>query len=268
VSQQMTITRVMEGDEWGNDYGRNQSYTLDLQLEDGSVVQDIVSNRKIRDGTHKEPQENEVVWGDLLPMGKNQRKLKLDYDAMKEHGSGSSPRSSRPSESSTGTKSSEVDWDAKEARITRQAVLKVLSPSINEHGGLTASIKATVEEIEQFVSEAPSRPLGQGVSQGQPPSTFPSDSGSPAASGSPPADDSHEWMENLLIQGGASSYAAGRLASFAIEELSPENLKKCEGLLSNLDSQVEGRKRLETSYTKAKGEPVPQMDPHEDDIPF
>jgi hypothetical protein len=100
------------------------------------------------------------------------------------------------------------------------------------------------------------------------PSTFPSDSGSPAASDPPPADDSHEWLENLLIQGGASTYGAGKLAAFATEEFSPENLKKCEALLSNLDSQVEGRKRLETSYVKVKGEPVPQIDPHEDDIPF
>jgi len=112
---------------------------------------------------------------------------------------------------------------------------------------------------------------GQKASQGAA-STSGSPHSSPPPQGAAPdsfsAGEEHQWLENLLIQGGASTYGAGKLANFALEELSPENLKKCEALLSNLDSQVEGRERLETSYTKAKGEPVPQVDPIDDDLLF
>lgn len=276
MSQQMTITRVMEGDEWGNDYGRNQSYTLDLQLEDGSVVQDIVSNRKIRDdGSHKEPQEQEVVWGDLLPMPKGQRKLKLDYDAMKEHGSGSPSRSSRPSESSTGSKSSggETDWTIRNAEIRRQHSQEMAVRVLTATGALSdpqakpdhisAWIKQWADEFDQDAIAA-----GQKASQGQSPSTFPSDSGSLAASDSPSADDTGQWLENLLIQGGASTYGAGTLARYALEKLRPDDLQKCEALLGNLDTIGEGTKRLEASYEKAEGEPVPQEDPDEEPLPF
>lgn len=41
-----------------------------------------------------------------------------------------------------------------QASIVRQVALKILSPSINEAGGLTPALKATAQEIENFIGEA------------------------------------------------------------------------------------------------------------------
>lgn len=186
---------------------------------------------------------------------------------------------SRPSESSTGTRSSsgETNWTERNAEIRRQHSQQVAIEALALAKFAPTTFEMLKSEIDSWADyfDADAIAAGQKASQGAGAGT--EGGGSPTSSSvhskaAPPPEqspaDAHEWLENLLIQGGASTYGAGKLASFATEELSPENLKKCEALLSNLDSQVDGRERLEASYTKAKGEPVPQEDPDEEPLPF
>lgn len=273
MSQRMTITRVMEGAEWGNDYGRNQSYTLDLELEDGSVAQDIVSNRKIRDdGSHKEPQEQEVVWGDLLPMGKNQRKLKLDYDAMKERGSGGGyeAKTGTSGGSNNSSKGSAPGRDI-DASIARQVALKIVAPLIIEEKGLHRTTREIVTEIEAFILEAgraPEPPVDLSGARKEEPDPV---AAVAQAFDATPVDDTHQWLENELVVAGASSVAARSLATYAVEKLLPEQRKTLEGELRSTDdaSKASGRRRLEASYVKTEGHAVPTDAPEDDpSIPF
>jgi hypothetical protein len=287
MSEQMTIVRVMEGDEWGNDYGRNQSYTLDLELTDGSVVQDIVSNRKIKDdGTHNEPNESEVIWGDLEPMSKGRRKLKLDYDAMKNEGSSASG-SSRPSESSTSSSGRNIDHS-----IARQVALKILAPTINQEG-LSVGVQREVVEIETFILEA-----GQKASQGAAQTgDSPHSSSPPAAPDSPPADlsgarteepghtslnyprsdlpdvDRDHIMQLLSSAGMIFAGAQEKVADYILTQLSVSGREKAalNGLQDqNLDRQSAVLAQLKTETEKWLGSPLPQGDAldGEEDPPF
>lgn len=148
-----------------------------------------------------------------------------------------------------------------DASIARQVALKVLSPTLNKEG--FDYTRPIVELVEKFILEA-----GQNADQGAAPLPAGGSPRSGVAPDPPPADkDEHWWLSNLIEQGGASSHASGVLATYALEQLSEENRKKCEALLSHLDTQEEGRKRLEASYVKAVG-PVPQKPDLDDDIPF
>jgi len=83
------------------------------------------------------------------------------------------------------------------------------------------------------------------------------------------ADDSHQWIESLLVVAGAGS-AARELALYAVNKLRPDQLKTLEGELNDPEQsrKVEGLKRVEASYEKAEGHPVPVAPVAEDDIPF
>jgi hypothetical protein len=281
MSERLIIDVVSAEDVWSNSYGEYQAYMLDVKTEDGRIVGNVSSNRKLKDdGSHFEPKEGEEVWGSLESKGGGKWKLTLDSQRMKAEPLGGSRPASRPSESSTGTKSSkgETDWEVRNAEIRRQhsqemavRVLAIVGLPTKGTTDIVRDIAVLADEFDQDAIAAGQK-ASQGAGAGTGGGGSPTSSSVHSTSAPPPeqssAKDTHWWLSNLLEQGGASSYAADKLASFAIEELSPENLKKCEGLLSNLDSQVDGRKRLETSYTKAKGESVPQIDPAEDDIPF
>lgn len=287
-----TVTGVHDRKEWTGNYGPMVSYVLDLEDESGHKSMDVELNRKPES---REPEVGEQFVGHL-ESGKFGDKLKIDFEATKELHKGGGGSQFRSSETSTSNNSKpastgEVDWDAKEARITRQAVLKVVAPTINELRSLTPEIKAVVEDIEKFVSEAPKRPLGQKASQGAVPATSSPQESPPlgAAPDSPPVDlsgarteepkpslnfdkseipdDAHQWVESLLVVAGAGS-AARELALYAVNKLRPDQLKTLEGELNDSEQgrKAEGLKRVEASYEKAEGHPVP--DRNEDDIPF
>jgi hypothetical protein len=113
-----------------------------------------------------EPQPGEEVTGEFSQKPDGSWKFSK---GTKDKAGGGGSTETRTSNNSKASKD-DVDWDAKEARITRQAVLKILSPTINkmatEGRVVCDSTRILVEELEQFVSEAPKRPLGQGTSQG------------------------------------------------------------------------------------------------------
>lgn len=304
MSQQMTITRVMEGDEWGNDYGRNQSYTLDLELADGSVVQDIVSNRKIKDdGTHKEPQEQEVVWGDLLPMGKNQRKLKLDYDAMKEHGS-----SPRPSGGSTESKTSnspkqETDWEVRNAEIRRQhsqeMALRFMEIGGNVPGRVGVDLIADLADwFDQDAIAAGQKASGQRSAQGAAPNDSPRLDSLAAAPDQVPADldfsgarteepkpslnypksdlpDVDRDHVMLLLSSAGMTFAGAqeKVADYILTQLSVSGREKAalSGLQDqNLDRQSSVLAQLKAETEKWLGSPLPQGDALDgsENVPF
>lgn len=266
-----TVSGVHDRKEWSGNFGPMVTYVLDVTDETGHKAMDVELNRKPES---REPEEGERFVGHL-ESGKFGEKLKIDFEATKELNRGGGHREASTSNTSKPASSKgDVDWDAKEARIMRQAVLKIIAPMIHAKGDLTLDLKRVCEEIEDFIVAAPSRPLDQKASQGAGAGTgeggSPRPFSDPVRKAPPPEEapkDTHWWLSNLLEQGGASSHAAGILANFALEELSPENLKKCEALLSNLDSQVDGRERLEKSYVKAHG-PLPTREELDEDIPF
>ena len=201
---------------------------------------------------------------------------------------GQRPRSSEASTSnnSKGLPSGgETNWTERNAEIRRQHSqdmslrwLAMLGPDVGPR-----SISDVWDVADAFDADAIA--AGQRASQGQLPSPSAGESQAAAPeqssaidfsgarkeepSPSEPVDD-HQWLENLLVLGGASNWAAGKLATYALDKLRPDDLKKCQALLSDLDTASEGRKRLEASYEQAEGEPVPQADPLDngDSIPF
>lgn len=287
----MTITRVMQGDEWGNDYGRNQSYTLDLQLEDGSVVQDIVSNRKIKDdGTHKEPQEQEVVWGDLLPMPKGQRKLKLDYEAMKQGGApqqfshGSSSETST-SNNSKPASSGEVDWDRKNGEIRRQHSQEMALRTMAIIGWPSKGTSDILRDVAFLADEfdADAIAAGQKASQGAVPATSSPqespplgaapDSSSVDLSGArttePGVTDRDEVLKLLDYAGLVHAPAREKVADYITGPLLVEGRSDAAlSALQDLDRQGNALAQLQTKTEEWIKGPLPTADGFDDSIPF
>ena len=76
-----------------------------------------------------------------------------------------------------------------------------------------------------------------------------------------------QWVLKVCEDAGLSSYPAGKLANF-IGRLNAEQQKRAVGGLSDIDTQGETLTKLKSSYQQTEGEPLPESDPQEDDIPF
>src|ERR1700744_1736756 len=104
MSQTYEVTRVMsEGP--GEDM---ETYSLDLQTPDGQEqFLNCARFCKVTNGSHKEPQQGEVFYADLLPMkDPNRKKVKVDYEATKELKKGGGGSHHHSSESSTASRGS------------------------------------------------------------------------------------------------------------------------------------------------------------------
>lgn len=114
---------------------------------------------------------------------------------------------------------------------------------------------------------------GQAASQGVPP--IAADGAASAlsvgASGKPPAsqpaDDSHQYLCTLLETAGLFPNQATALADYILT-LTPEKVELARGGLENLDTAPAYLEKLTTAYTRDKGEPLPQSENPDDDIPF
>lgn len=94
-----------------------------------------------------------------------------------------------------------------------------------------------------------------------------SDGSGPASAQASEEGEDPEWVLKVCEDAGLSAYPAGKLARF-IEKLKPEQQKRAVGGLCELDTQGETLTRLKSAYEEHEGEPLPESDPQEDDIPF
>jgi hypothetical protein len=77
----------------------------------------------------------------------------------------------------------------------------------------------------------------------------------------------HQWLCQLLEDAGLDATGAHALGSFMVGRFNPEQIKKAETGLQDIESQQDTLSRLRTAYEKATGTllPVPSDDPQ---IPF
>lgn len=268
MSETYTVRDVREGKVKPNPHGGGnlQAFYVDFVRPDGKLEMGVYWQRK--EGNVPQPEES--VFGDIT---------EGDYGPrFKQAKGGPSPA---PREASTGGNVSsttgakqETDWDAIGAEKRRchsqEMALRFMAIGGNVPGLVGVDLITHLADWFDADAIAAGQKASQGAGAGTGEGGSPRHSSVQPTSAPPPEEapkDDHWFLENLLVQGGASSHAAGTLARFALEELSPENLKKCEGLLSNLDSQVDGRERLEKSYVKAHG-PLPAEDDDGLDLPF
>jgi hypothetical protein len=178
------------------------------------------------------------------------------------------------SNSSKGQSKGDVDWDVRNAEIRRQhsqeMALRFVMHPLPENFVL-ADLKTTIDWFDQDAIEAGQKASGEapvdfsGARKEEP---------DPVAAiakefdATPVYDDSHQFIANELNVGGASLHSASVLATFAVEKLLPNQRQTLEGELRGDDSSKNAAlKRIEDSYLKAEGHPVPapQDDPT---IPF
>lgn len=264
-----TVIGVHDKEEWTGNYGAMVSYVLDLEDESGFKSMDVKLNRKPES---REPEVGETFIGNL-ESGKFGDKLKIDFEATKELKKGGGGSQFRSSETSTGKPKGDVDWDRRNAEIRRQhsqqvaiEAVTLLGPAASgEQGPLRAAIK---DWADWFDIDA----IGAGVRHSAPDSNHPEPSVdlSGARTEEPSTsmpDDTHQWLESLLGVAGAT-HGARELALYAVNKLRPDQLKTLEGELNDheQDRKAHGLKRLEASYEKAEGHPVPAD--NFDDLPF
>jgi hypothetical protein len=140
--------------------------------------------------------------------------------------------------------------DNRQASIVRQVALKILAPSINEAGGLTASLKAKAEEIERFVMAASQTP--------QQPST------------AVPAHSEEKDLHELLEAAGLHYEAARVVTAYVDDQFSPEQRDTAIGRLNDPNQAQGALAKLKELAETHNGEPLPAdvSDPADDPIPF
>lgn len=295
MSRQFEVKAVHGEPRAWEGHGKNfLSYNVDFEPLGGGAVEMNVEWAQV--DTTPAPTAGQKVAGDISE-GNFGPKFKKDNEATKEMGGGAPQQFSSSSEATaSNTAKTEVDWDAKEARITRQAILKVVAPTINEVRSLTPEIKAVVEDIEQFVAEAPKRPLGQGASQGAVPATSSPQVSPPlgAAPGSPPVDLSgarteepqpkislnfdrseipttnrDEVLKLLDYAGLAHAPAREKVADYITGPLLVEGRSDAAlSALQDLDRQGNALAQLVKGTETWVGNKLPSAPVAEDDIPF
>jgi len=126
VSEVFEIVSVGGARYWENDYGSYLAYPLDLKDEAGHTHLGVEWSRKInpQTGEARQPQVGEQVAGDVQS-GARGNKLRVDYDATKELGGGSSGGGSHPASKSKEWKPESEFDPQKVARISRSAAQKV-----------------------------------------------------------------------------------------------------------------------------------------------
>lgn len=263
----LTVTGVHDKKEWEGKFGPMVSYVVDITDETGMTTMDVEWNRKPES---REPQEGERLVGHLEP-GPYGEKLKVDFEATKELGG--SPRPSGGSESKTSNNSKgDVDWDARNAEIRRQHSQQVAIEAmvLGKHEAATNDqLRRMITDWADWFDQDAIAAGMKASSKTEWDATATEIDLSGARTQEPGTDDAHSWIENLLVVAGCPTYPAGKLATYAVTKLKPDQLKTLESELNDEDDtrKQAGRKRVEASYVKAEGQTVPQLDP-DDDIPF
>lgn len=249
----MTVYEVKsvhgEPKEWSGQYGPMLTYKLDLQSDEG-FAGGVELNRKPES---RAPQAGERVAGHLEE-GKYADKLKIDFEETKALKQGGSEAPSAGT--SSGARNDDVG-----ARIERMAVIKALGSKLSQTDALTNDQKRHVEELETFISQASqaSGATRSEVAGTSPPSTSPAPEKTP--------DDTHQWLTKLLEDAGLDSTGAHAIAGFIVAKFSPDQVRRAETGLKDIETQQDTLSKLRIAYEKATGEvvPVPSDDP---EIPF
>lgn len=239
-----TIKSVGEPKPWSNDFGSFLSYPVDLQGDgdDGRVALGVEWSRK---SDSKPPQAGDRIVGDITE-SQYGSKIKVDYDATKELKGGGRPSGGgEHSFSRGGAKSPD-----QQASIQRQVALKILAPTINSDG-LTENVKATVEEIEDFINAA----SGGEATRAEP---------VPASS---PPQATHQELHGLLEKAGLNSNASRVVTDYALTNMSAEEQDAALSMLGNPDRASAAVKRLSEKAEAHYGSPLPSENP-DDEIPF
>jgi hypothetical protein len=282
----MTIARVTKENEWEGKFGKNQAYSLDLKLADGTLEMGVTSNRKLKDdGSHNEPKEGEAIWGDILPDGRGGEKLKMDYTAMKENGSGSS---SRPSGSSAESKASsgggwkpESQYDPeKTARIGRahaqDMAIALLGLPCSDSASLDkASLKAVVIDwtdfFERDVNEAGEKAAqGAATAKGAATPPSPPDIVAPRPEQPSAVIDEGEIEKALDTAGLVNAGARSSVALWMATELPEERVLKAIRNLTDPGAGLQAKtlEALKSNTEKHLGGPLPKADSTDEEIPF
>jgi hypothetical protein len=202
-----------------------------------------------------EPQPGEEVTGEFSQKGDGSWKFSKGSKDKPQGGSTGS------TESFKGGKSDDVQRQiirqhSQSAAIAYQALL-------DEKPNL-AGLKFLIDWFDADV-------LGQAAKQTQGSAAPAKEGAPPPASASPgsvsqPADE-HQWFCKLLETAGLSFGPASKLATFILEKLSPEQIKKADNGLTDLDTMAKTLGQLESVFRQTTGE-VLVDDNSDDDIPF
>lgn len=283
MSTTYEIKRVHDGPkEWESKKFKKRylNYSLDLAAEDGSLEAGVESNRQLKDdGSHNEPRAGETVMGDI-----NDGKLTLDYDAMKDLDGSTRPtrEASTSGKAKPWTPEQERDPE-RSARILRQhsqgLAVQVLiamgdfkDVQAQEHAiEIYSQLRAWTDHFDQDVIEAGQKAVaGQDGALPKQQDTPPPVEEKPAQQ-QPPADDSHQYLSNLLETAGLSSYPASKLADYVLGR-EPKVIAKAEHGLQDFDTQGKTLAGLKAAFERDEGEPVPSGPSGpmsgDDDIPF
>lgn len=257
---------------WTSSHGGNFfSYTVDLEC-DGVKEMGVEWNKK---DTSPAPTVGESVAGHIEE-GKYGDKFKIDYEATKELGGnrGSSETSTAAGGNSKGGWQPESERDPERAaRILRQhsqsAALSYLATVKGDfkfwaEGELSTTFldNALKPLIDWFDADVLGQTAKQAVGTEKSESAVP-----PFSSASSQPADEHQWFCKLLETAGLGFGSASKLATFILEKLSPEQIKKADNGLSDLDTMAKTLGQLESVFRQTTGEVLVDEDP-DSDLPF
>lgn len=257
---------------WTSSHGGNfLSYKVDLEC-DGVKEMGIEWNKK---DTSPAPSVGEQVAG-IIEEGKYGDKFKIDYEATKELGGngGSSETSTAAGGNSKGGWQPESERDPERAaRILRQHSQSMAVQAAVGAGYFQGEITITKlqDDLLPLIDWFDADVLGQTAKQTQGSAAPAKEGAPPPASASPgsvsqPADE-HQWFCKLLETAGLGFGSASKLATFILEKLSPEQIKKADNGLSDLDTMAKTLGQLESVFRQTTGEVLVDEDP-DDSIPF
>lgn len=180
---------------------------------------------------------------------------------------GSSPRPSGGSTSSASTgKSPDVQRQIIRQHSQEMALRFIALADSPDHDGELSRVFLLADRFDADV-------LGQVASEG-PGSGAAGDLSSPAVRGESepashpqPATNEHEWFMKLLGDAGLQSDPAHKLATLIVEKFKPEQIRKAEVGLGDIQTMAGTLAELEKVYRLTKGE-ILVAEPSDDDTPF
>ena len=266
MSETYLIEAVGEPREWTNDHGSFLAYPLTLEGVAGP-------KEWSRKPSSRTPAVGERIVGDI-----NGDKIKVDLNATKELGGGSSGGGgSRPASKSREWKPESAYDPEKVARIGRahaqEMALRMLAIDAVQTGREdfrfnTADVFKLADEFQADVDQAAAKAAqGGGVTD--------AGNGSEGAPDTPgrhpvPAQDPdyHQRLSTLLEAAGVNNAAARAITNYALENMTVEEQDAAVERLQNPNMVTAAVNRLRERTEGHLGEPLPSAPAEDDDIPF
>jgi hypothetical protein len=266
--------------EWKSSHGGTfLSYKVDLQEEGGPLAMSVEWNKKAESPS---PAEGELVAGHLEE-GKFGDKFKIDYEATKELGRGSTGSAGSKNSPASGKREwkPESQYDPeKTARIGRahaqhMAILTVEAIGLFESVSATqieSKIKGWSDFYEKDVNAAgeAAKQASGNATPGGTESAASSPASASSASASRPAGLTVAEVSQALETAGLHHGAASTCALYMVANLEAPRLDKAVDKLtgSDLEAQASALKTAEELTVQGTGEPLPAVPVPDDDIPF